>query len=340
MPYDRLGRRLADRPAPTLATLPDGSVDRYCTMSAGAVGPLETRETLGREILDADWSAFRMDVESTEPGGQAVNVATQLHALGSGVTCYGHLDAPLFDALPFETVSMGDPADVYAFDFADGDVMFVEPSAVADWTLADLRRVAPLRDVFAVDAVCCGNWLSVPGMGPAFHRLADADLPRVPFVLDPGDIVGSGPDEIESLFRALAALQDTFDVVYNANRREVRAAAVALTDPPEGDHGRLDAIRGATGIEAAVMHARDEAAVATAGELTTVASVPVDSPERHTGGGDRFTGGLGYGLASGWDWELALALGNACAAYYVETGDTGTAGDIVEFVDAGTDAGP
>lgn len=340
MPYDRLGRRLEEQPSPTLATLPDGSIDRFCTLSTGVGGPLRTRETLGRELQDANRSTFRMHVESTEPGGQAVNVAQQLHALGSEVTCYGHLDAPVFDTLPFDTVSMGDPARVYAFNFPDDDVMFVEGSAIADWTLRDLRDVATLSDAFAVDAICCSNWVSVPEMGRAFHQLASEDLPRVPFLVDPGDIVGSPPEEIESLRRALAALQDTFDVIYNANRGEIRATAATLPESLADDHDRVEAIRAATGIEAVVMHARTEAVAATSGGLTAVDNIRVARPERHTGGGDRFTGGLGYGLASDWDWELALACGNACAAHYVDTGDTGTIDDLIGFIDTGTDAEP
>jgi len=340
MPYGRLGRHLEERPSPTLATLPDGSIDRYCTLAAGADGPLQTRETLGQKIQDATRSTFRLHVDSTEPGGQAVNVAQQLHAFGSEVTCYGHLDDPIFDTLPFDTVSMGDPALVYAFNFTDSDVMFVEASPVADWTLADLRTVADLPDVFTVDAICCSNWVSFPGMGPAFHQLASEDLPRAPFVLDPGDIVGAEPEDVDSLHQALATLQNTFDVIYNANRGEIRATAATLPDPPEDDGGRLAAIRKATGIEAVVMHARTEAIVSTTEGLTTVDNVRVDRPERHTGGGDRFTGGLGYGLANEWDWELALACGNACAAHYVETGDTGTIDDIIEFIDTKTDTEP
>jgi sugar/nucleoside kinase (ribokinase family) len=174
-------------------------------------------------------------------------------------------------------------------------------------------------------------------MGPAFHRLASEDLPRVPLVFDPGDIVGSKPEGLESLHRAIAALQDTFDVVYNANREEIRATAAILSDPPDDDRDRLVAIRKATGIKAVVMHARTEAVAATTDGITTVANLRVDRPERHTGGGDRFTGGLGYGLSNEWDWELALACGNACAARYVETGDTGTIDDIIEFVDSRTE---
>lgn len=333
MPYDRLGRRLAGGDSPAFATLPDGSIDRYCTLLADGGDPLRTRRAFGREIRRRDRSTFRVRVEATEPGGQAVNTARQLHALGGDVTCYGHLDAPIFESLPFETVSMGEPADVYAFNFADSDVMFAENSAVVDWTLADLRAAADLRAVFAVDAACCANWVSFPGMEQAFHALGDATLPRVPFVVDPGDVNGLAPDAIDALHRSLAALQETFDVIYNANRREIRATAAPL-----GSSGNvadlLEDVRDATGITAAVMHGRDEAVAATPDGRTRVENYVVERAERHTGGGDRFTGGLSYGLANGWDWDLALACGNACAVHYVETGATGDSDDVVDFLDS------
>lgn len=331
MPYDRLGTRLREGESPTFATLPDGSIDHHCTLSTDA-DRIQTRDAFGREVLDGERSAFHLRVESTEPGGQAVNVAQQLHALDGDVTCYGHLDDPVFDGLPFETVSMGEPATVYAVDFADGDVMFVQRVPGADWVLADLEAVVDLPDVFDVDAVCCSNWDSFPGLEALFRRLGELDLPRVPFVFDPGDVIGE-PDEIEALLDAMATLQGTFDVVYNANRAEVRETAAVLDDSdpsarPADDADRLAAIRAATGIEAAVLHATDEALVASGAGRATVENIDVDDAVRHTGGGDRFTGGLAYGLAAGWDWELALACGNACASHYVATATTGTADDV------------
>lgn len=331
--YERLRTRLQTPPAPRLSTLPDGSIDHYCRLSAGAVGPLTTRQTLGREIQDTNRSSFRMQIESTEPGGQAVNVATQLAALDAAVTCYGHLDHPLFEDLSFDQVSMGEPATVYAFNFTDSDIMFVEGSIGQDWSLADLRAVADLRDVFDVDAICCTNWVSFPGLESTFHTLASMDLPRRPFILDPGDLIGSQPDDIDSLQTALAALQGTFDVVFNGNRQEVRATATTLPDPPNTDRDRLAAIQSQTGISAAVMHAPEEAIVATATDITRVETRHVDSPRRHTGGGDRFTAGLGFALGAGWAWDLALACGNACANYYVETGETASISTLRAYLD-------
>jgi sugar/nucleoside kinase (ribokinase family) len=332
MPYDRLARFLTKSGSPTVTTLPDGSIDHFCTVVENTHDRFETRESFGQEIL-GDRSSFRFRVVTTEPGGQAVNTAKQLHELGGSVTCYGYLDAPIFEALPFETVSMGDPALVYVFSFRDRDAMFVRNSEVTEWTLTELRRCGDLSEVFTGDAICCSNWVSISGLESAFHQLSDVDVPRIPFVFDPGDIVGYDTDEIDALLDALTALQDTFDVIYNANRQEIRTTAAPLSGSFEDDLERLATIRKKTGITATVMHARDEAAVVTRDEQLSVRNYHVEDPERHTGGGDRFTGGLGHALACGWDWGLALACGNACAVYYVESGSTGTVDDVVAFLE-------
>lgn len=339
MPYERLGDALAKRLTPTVTTLPDGSIDRFCSIGSGSLDDIRTRSTLQEEIGHEGRSSFQIDVESTEPGGQAVNAADQLHALGGDVTCYGHLDDDLFASLPFETVSMGTPSIVYAFNFVDGDVMLAENRGIADWTLDDLRSVADLSDVFGVDAVCCGNWISVPGLEAAFHELGAATFPRVPFVLDPGDLLGAPDEGIDALQRALGALQDTFDVVLDANRTEIRAIASTLPGSYADDAARLAAIRGATDITAAVMHAPDVAAAATPDGDLRVPTLAVDEPARHTGGGDHFAGGLTYALAAGWDWRLALACGNVCASRFVETAATADIESLVDVARRAADDG-
>jgi sugar/nucleoside kinase (ribokinase family) len=167
----------------------------------------------------------------------------------------------------------------------------------------------------------------------AFHQLAEEDLPRIPIVFDPGDIVGSDADEIIALQEALAALQETFDVVYSANRGEIRTTAEPLSGTFDHDIDRLAAIQAKTGITAAVLHAKDLAAAATADGRWRVDTHRIDHPRRHTGGGDRFDGGLAHALACGWEWEPALACANACAAYYVESGTTGDIEDLVSFLE-------
>lgn len=335
MPYQRLAARLADSPSPTVSTLPDGSVDRYCRLSAGGFGPVDRRRTFARELEAGRRKGFGLDPIHVEPGGQAVNAATQAHALGGEVTCYGHLDDLVFDDLPFDTVSMGEPAVVNVLDFEDDDLLLVEHSPdIRAWTLADLRAVASLETVFSADAAVCTNWVSSPGMADAFHELADEALPRVPVVFDPGDVLGSDTDSHRALREAVAALHATLDVVVSVNRTELHALTAALPDPPAppvDDHDRVRVLRAAFGGATVVKHGKQEALAATDAGVVAIDNLVVDD-KRQTGGGDRFAGGLAVGLGAGWDWEIALACGNACASHYVSTEETATADELPAWV--------
>ncbi|MBP1986119.1 carbohydrate kinase family protein [Halolamina salifodinae] len=339
MPYQRLARRLAEAPSPAVSTLPDGSVDRFCRLSAGALDPVERRTTFAREAAAGRRKGFGLEPERVEPGGQSVNTAQQAHALGADATCYGHLDDPepgrdVFDALPLETVSMGRPAIVNILDFEDNDLLLVEASPdLADWRLADLRAAAPLPEVFDTEAVACSNWVSVPGMAEAFHELGDASIPRVPFVFDPGDVLGGDAAAHRELREAIRALGASVDVVLSVNPTELRALAAALPEPPESpdDEKRVRAIRQAADAAAVVKHGKNEALAATREGIVRVDN-PVVEDRRQIGGGDRFAGGLAVGLGDGWNWETALAAGNACASHYVATGETASATTLREWL--------
>jgi sugar/nucleoside kinase (ribokinase family) len=335
MPYQRLAARLGDGPSPTVHTLPDGSIDRYCRLSAGGLDPVDRRTTFARETQAGRRKGFALDPIRVEPGGQAVNAATQAHALAADVTCYGHFDDEVFDGLPFHTVSMGEPAVVNVLDFEDDDLLLVEHSPdIRAWTLAALRAVAPLSSVFDADALVCSNWVSVPAMGEAFHELASESLPRVPFVFDPGDVLGTDLSGHCALREAVAALHSRLDVVVSVNRSELHALAAALPeplDPPVSDRDRVLALRDAVGGAAVVKHGKQEALAATESGIVAVDNPVVEAREQ-TGGGDRFGGGLAVALGAGWEWEVALAAGNAAGSYYVATGETATAADLRAWV--------
>lgn len=352
MPYERLARRLADGPTPAVSTLPDGSVDRYCRLSAGGLNPVESRTTFAREAAAGHRKGFTLDPRVVEAGGQSVNAAQQAHALGAEATCYGHLDDPepdrdLFADLPFDCVSMGRAAVVNVLDFDDGDLLLVEESPdLREWTLADLRESAPLSAVFGDDdaapedrfrpghAVFCSNWVSTPGMSDAFHELSTASIPRVPFVFDPGDVLGSDLAAHRELREAVRALAGRVDVVLSVNETELRALSAALPappDPPVDDEDRVEAIRAAFDAFAVVKHGKQSALAATDAGAVRVEN-PVVDDIRQMGGGDRFGGGLAVALGAGWDWPVALACGNACASYYVATSETASAATLREWL--------
>ena len=341
--YGRLADRLrgggedaADRDAPTVTAFPDGSVDSYSRVAAGG-SAIDSRREFGRAVADRDRESFRLLREAVEPGGQAVNVARQADALGADVTLFGHLDHPALAALPFETESMGEPAQVDVLQFEEADVMLsTESDDVQEWTLDDLRAVADdYEAAMGADAVCAVNWASFPALRDALRELADADLGDGESVLlfDAGSVVDCDADAVADLGETLGALEAGYDVVVSANDAEVDRYAEALCDgggandarAGRAPEDRLRAIREAIDVTAVAAHGADRAAAAVRDRsgVVSVSKAELASPARLTGAGDRFGAGLAAGLARDWGWEASLALGNVCSSHYVATGETG-----------------
>lgn len=330
MAYEELVELLSAPPAPAVAAFPDGSVDRRYRVREGG-DRVSSRRSFGGRIAGGGADDFDLVAEGAAPGGQAPNMARQAAALGAETTLLGHLDAPIFADLGVETVSMGEPSRVEVLGFDDGDVMLVEePSDRADWGIDDLDAAAAAAgsDPYAAAAVCCGNWASFPGMTEVLADLADR-LTCEAFVLDPGEVTGVDGAAAADLSDALGRLTTACDVVVSVNRREARALASAVDET--GGHP-TERIRRAAGVAGVVLHGEDAAVAATADETHHVPGVDVADARRDAGAGDRFSAALAYGLAADWGWEPALALGNACAARYVEGGGTATADGLPSYL--------
>jgi len=331
----------------SVTCLPDGSVDRRYAVE-DAAGDVETRRDLGRRIAAGHAKSFRVEHEGTAPGGQAVNAARQLHALGATTTLYGHLGHAVFDGLPFAAHSMGRPADVAVLEFDDDAVMFTEESpAIADWDLADLDAVAD-DDPFDADAVVWTNWASTDDGTAALRALAERDhaieggdgvedgnasngatraRDRRWLVVDPGDVTVCERDAVGPFLDALASL-DAFDVALSVNDEELAFLADSIsgmdtggTDADEPDAARLERVRERGDLDLTVLHADDAAVARDATGTTRCSNLAVD-PRRYTGGGDRFSAGLAYALAADWTLGEALTLANACATFYVSHAET------------------
>lgn len=335
MPYDELASRLSDGGRVSVAALPDGSRDRRYAVH-GSDERIDSRERFGRAIAAGAAESFELADERVTPGGQAVNAARQAHALGDDVTLVGLLDDPLFHDLPFRTASTGEPSRITVFEFDDGDVLFADPSPdAADWSLdvvADALGES-FPDALRADAVFCGNWVTFDGMTGALCDLADAVDDGNLFVFDPGDVTGAGDDALADLIDALRAVDRAYDVVVSVDGSELAAladAAGADVSASDATESAVAAVRERVGASGVVRHETDVAIGATDETTAAVPNLSVDDPVTDTGAGDRFGAGLAHGLARGWDLELALALGNCCATQFVETGETGTRGDLRE----------
>ncbi|WP_276256003.1 hypothetical protein [Halomontanus rarus] len=356
MTYGRLVDRFtSDDTQVRVTTFPDGSVDTYYTVFDEHGERITDRETFGKLIASGDLTSISIERESREPGGQAPNMAIQTHALGEETTVVGHLDDPVFDELPFETLSMGEPSRIDVYPFDDDDLVFARTSADIDsWSLADLRTVSlSTRDPLSADVVCCGNWASLEGLTAALSELAVETVDGGTFVLDPGPVKNRSRGAVSELLETLGELESAFDVVYSVNPEELEYTAEAADIEAKTDRERLAEVRTVADISGAVLHASDRAVVAPAeaeieteietevetetktksGDEIVVPNLDAEEPRRRTGAGDRFSAAVAIARAREWDWTGALALGNLCATYYVETAETGDPEVLSSYLD-------
>ncbi|WP_336036981.1 PfkB family carbohydrate kinase [Halobacterium yunchengense] len=327
-----LAGRLADAPSPTVTALPDGSVDRRFGV-LGADREPATRESFVEQVAGGRRS-FVTERRGVEPGGQAVNAALQAAALDAAVDLYGHLDDEVFEALdasPIRAHSMGAPADVHVYEFRDAAVMLTAESRdVREWSFDGLAAAGGAAALDA-DAVVWTNWESTPNGTEALRRAAaradGAGGGR--FVVDPGAVVARPAADRSAFLDALADLAAGSDVVVSVNDEELEglAAVVDADAPGTADAERTAALAAAvrehTGAAGVVMHGVEAAVAATGDGRLRVPNFETPARSRFTGGGDRFSAALAFARACEWPWRPALALGNAAASHYVETGSTG-----------------
>lgn len=335
MPYDRLRRRLAERTEQSVVALPDGSVDTYYRLQYARGEPIETSGAFADWVAAPETRGCRVDRSARTMGGQAVNTARQCDALGDDVTLFGHLDHPIFDDLSVPAHSMGAPADVTVLVFEDDEILLTEESSdLRTWTPPDLFACPGAASTLdAADAVAIQNWVGVPGMDDALRDLASRDLSAAVVVFDPGDITSSDASALGELGTALRALGAAHEVVLSVNEDEMQRFISVLDADGATFADRMAAVRGTLDLDAVVVHDVERALAVTDAGTHRVRNLRARRVRRRTGGGDRFNAGLAHGVAADWDWEVALALGNACASYYVEGGETASVADALAYVE-------
>lgn len=347
MAYEELvGRLAAPPPVLSVAAFPDGSVDSYYRVRDGD-RRLATREAFVEAVVEGR-SALELADRRRMPGGQTVNMGLQAAALRDTVRHAGYLDDPIFESLPFETTSMGEPAEVAVLEFESEDLMLAaRPPDTREWRIEQLRETVDLPAFLDADLLCCGN----AGVFHDLERVADVvaaasedvqsagpghdEGTRGVLVFDPGEISGLTAESRRRLVEALATFQAGRETVLSANDAEIRAIASAIPAGGSGDAlARLtERIRDHSGITGVVAHTDRRAVAATADGVLEVPNLNTERVVTVTGAGDRFTAGLGHGLAAGWPWNDALQLGNACASYHVVHGETVQREEIAEYVE-------
>lgn len=323
MSYDDLLERLDesadgdDSTSPVrIAAFPDGSVDHCYTVTGLEGDRLDSRDALGRQLLEGEGDSFTLERTTVRPGGQAVNAAIQGHALGSDVTLVGHLEGSVLSDLPFETHSMGEPATIHVLAFDDEEILFSERHAEAsEWGLEEFTTAVDPNRLETVDGLCCTNWVAFPGVTAVlesiyggqetetesarqhehererereleFERQHEYDHEHrrrdVPVVVDPGALGQADEEAIAGLFDTLARIDSSDSlatVVLSVNRAELDVATdvMGISSETATENERLESLREAIGISVVVLHGTDVAAAAVADDSSGGAGVEVET---------------------------------------------------------------
>jgi hypothetical protein len=269
-----------------------------------------------------------------------------------------------------EIVSVADHAHTDALEFADGKVMLgkLTPLNDVNWDNLVARvgrdRLASLIERSALVGTL--NWTMLPHLTQIWERLLDEVLPVVGpadfpaaasidegpgqyaasvadaggrriFFVDLADPEKRTPADIETALQLLRRFQERVDVVLGMNLKESNEVAAALGvrivgDPEKSAELTATEIRRILKIHCAVIHPRGSASAATEKNVVTFAGPFVKQPKISTGAGDHFNAGFCLGRVLCMSLEESLCLGVATSGYYVRTGISPSANDLVQFV--------
>lgn len=366
--------------AATLAGL-DGFVDtiirpvrRRPPERPDAFEAIGTMSDFAARVAEASGRSCNIElvVEQVRAGGNGVNTAEALLALGAPVTYIGNLGEAEGDCsasagatklhpvyAPFAgrcraLHSLGPTSRTDALEFTDGKLMLGRLDGLSyvrwDSVLARVGGVdAMVLMLGGVRLLVLANWRAIRGMTRIWRGLTEEALPRVPardrprVFIDLADPSARTDEEIADALDALAAMNLVTPVTLGLNTAETAriaqatcvGARLAPGEPaPERLRDAAAAIRAAVRLSCVVSHGRSGAGGATARESDCFVGPFTARPVLSTGAGDRFNAGFGLAQTLGAPLAPCLAAGCALAGWCVRNGAPPTMAQLVAFLRA------
>ncbi len=292
--------------------------------------------------------SFGLRQLAVKPGGNMPNMASALGNLGCRVDCVGALGHPRVDPM-FEPLasrgrlfSYSNPGRTLALEFDDGKVMlYTMPEDDISWeTLCErVGREELSLAIGSCDLIGLLNWAEIANSRALWEGLLCAadergSTGKAFLLVDLADCSKRSGEDIAEVLAFIGRYRDKYRVILSMNEGEAHAVRAAVaggdraTDTCHGSvGGRVDTcvdmcmeIGRKLEFFALVIHARDRGCAWTARGLAVAGSRVVDRAVFTTGGGDNFNAGLCAGFLLDLGVEDSLALANAAASFYVETG--------------------
>ncbi|MGD0016033.1 MAG: hypothetical protein ABSC38_00720 [Verrucomicrobiia bacterium] len=290
-------------------------------------------------------------VERVKMGGNGPIMANALATFGMQVTYIGNVGYPTVHPVFAEfakratVYSIGEPGWTDALEFDDGKLLLGKRAALCDVTWANIvERVGreKLAEVFTqARLVGLQNWTMLLHMSDIWQHMLDELCPRLTLrrtlFLDLADPEERDPDDIRRALKLISRFEKHFDTYLGLNEKETFEIGNVL-----GYKGARDgeaAVKGvarfiweALKISGVIVHPRAYAVAASAQGVVKVDGPFTPKPMISTGGGDHFNAGFCLGKLIGADNETALQIGVGASGYYIRTGKSPSANDLIDFL--------
>ncbi len=341
----------------------DGTVDKIVAAVDKRTGkgenfePIATIADLGKRISAAAGKSTNIELflKQQKIGGNAAIMAGSLCAAGAKVTLVGDLGKPKIHGVFGELgkratlLSVGEPTETHAVEFADGKVMLGYTRNHEEITFENVQRAMGgkakmLQRLNAAQLVALVNWTMTPGMTEIFEKLVKDVLPKMKkgrvFFFDLADPEKRPVKELKEALIKIGRFAKFGDVILGMNFKETQQAmaAMGLGNVEETRQSIQTAARKicqALGIGCVVVHTVDAAGCATDdGEFWTPGPY-ISKPKITTGAGDHFNAGFALAMTAGASEPAALMLGVAFSGHYVRTGKSPNMTDALAMIRRG-----
>jgi hypothetical protein len=285
-------------------------------------------------------------------GGNGPIMANALAELGFGVTYIGNLGMPTLHpvfadfAKYARVISLAEPAQTDAIEFADGKVMCGKLSALSSVNWRNLMKHIPEAKLVALiaesDLIAMVNWTMLTELSGVFRNLLTRILPKVKgprrwIFFDLADPAKRSRKDLLDVLGLIGRFEKQARVILGLNLGEARQVtgvldAGSIEETPEAVAHAALRIRSALGIDTVVIHPTRFAAAADAGGAAHVTGPITLKPKIATGAGDHFNAGFCLGRIRGLGLMESLQTSVATSGYYVRSGKSPTLAMLMRFL--------
>jgi hypothetical protein len=321
--------------------------------SDGKVNYFESTQAFGEYIVEKGQKSFSIEMEeiTLKLGGNMPIMANALAQLGPKVSCIGPMGQP--DVHPVfremkkncQLYSFANPGLTKVLEFSSGKIMLAEMTGLNNiqWEfIRDSVGIEMFRELFSTsDLVALLNWSELDNSTAIWRGILRDVLPEVISLKRPTgffDLSDCSKRESVSILEAMKLLSEFsryWDITLSLNLNEATIVNAVLGGDNEHDSDIQQMcvkIFERLNIHTVIVHTARQSVARDQDGIYTQNTFFIKQPVISSGAGDNFNAGFATGRLLGLPTNLALVLGNATSALYMQSAKSPSITDLINFL--------